>query len=175
MNQRKRTVVRLSLTIAELILGFVSSTMAQSFVVIHDFTGVDGANPQSGLTIDASQNLYGTTRDGGRQGFGTVFKLAHTGVGWVLTPLYSFAGGNDGAHPVARVGFGPGGGLYGSTLYGGTGLCDFDGDACGTVFKLTPRAAFCRSALCSWAETVLYRFTGNEDGGLPQGDLTFDS
>src|ERR1700759_251085 len=100
MNQRKRFVVRLSLTIAELILGFQASTFAQSFVVIHDFTGVDGANPQSGLTIDGSANLYGTTRDGGRQGLGTVFKLVQRGTGWVLTPLYSFSGGSDGAHPV---------------------------------------------------------------------------
>ena len=176
MNQRKRSVVRLSLTIAELILGFVSSTLAQSFVVIHDFTGVDGANPQSGLTIDGSANLYGTTRDGGRQGLGTVFKLVQRGTGWILTPLYTFSGGSDGAHPVARVGFGPDGSLYGSTLDGGTGSCgDLGGDTCGTVFKLRPGPTLCRSSLCPWTETILYRFPGNEDGGFPEGDLTFDA
>jgi uncharacterized repeat protein (TIGR03803 family) len=36
----------------------------------------DGAFPSSGLTVDASGNLYGTTQEGGNFGWGAVFKVA---------------------------------------------------------------------------------------------------
>src|SRR5208283_4378573 len=42
-----------------------------------------------------------------------------------------------------------------------------EGDGCGTVYNLRPAASACRSALCSWTETVLHRFTGGADGGSP--------
>jgi hypothetical protein len=96
---------------------------AQTFNVLHSFTGPDGANPLAGLTIDRAGNLYGTTWAGGtascyfKFGCGTVFKMKHAGSGWVLTPLYSFSGG-DGLGPEDRVIFGPDGTLYGETTYG---------------------------------------------------------
>jgi len=91
-----------------------------------------------------------------------------------MSPLYDFQGGNDGANPNARVIFGPDGALYGTTQQGGgaAGCSGFDG--CGTVFSLRPPPAACKAALCAWKETVLYRFTGGSDGGLPSGDLIFD-
>jgi uncharacterized repeat protein (TIGR03803 family) len=44
--------------------------------ILHNFgaTG-DGAFPWGGLVFDKSGNLYGTTLDGGANGFGTVFKV----------------------------------------------------------------------------------------------------
>jgi len=150
------------------------AAQAQTYQVIHNFTGAgDGVNPRAGLTKDAAGNLYGTTRDGGKYGLGVVFKLAHKSSGWVLTPLYSFAGGNDGANPDAKVIFGPDGSLYGTTAIGGGGGCG--GDGCGTVFKLTIPATACKSALCGWTETVIYRFMGGSDGqGPAYSDLIFD-
>lgn len=38
----------------------------------------------------------------------------------------------------------------------------------GTVFKLTPSSK-------SWIGTLLHRFTGGADGGVPYGTLIFDS
>src|SRR5271165_1484050 len=147
---------------------------AQTFKVLHTFTGgVDGAWPYAGLTMDRAGNLYGTTQNGGKvgcgsgSGCGTVFKLSHKGSGWVFTPLYTFQAGSDGAVPTARVIFGPDGNLYGTTSVVGAGY--------GTVFKLQPSPVACKTALCPWTETVLYRFTGGSDGGSPQnGDLLFD-
>ena len=153
---------------------------AQTFKVIYNFTGgQDGGAPGAGLTMDRAGNLYGTATGGGSSGNGTVFKLSHKGSGkgsgWVLAPLYSFQGGNDGATPIARVIFGPDGSLYGTTTYGGIQGCRFGYDTCGTVFKLQPPPVACKTALCPWTETVLYRFTGGSDGGHPQnGDLLFD-
>ena len=113
--------------------------------------------------------MYGTTVTGGASDAGTVFKLTHRGSGWLLTPLYSFEGGNDGSGPGGRVVIGPDGNLYGSTESGGYNGC------CGTVFKLAPpAAATCKTPICPWTETVLYRFRGGSDGFQPFGDLVFD-
>ncbi len=145
-----------------------TSTQAEILTVQHTFTGQgDGGEPVSGLTFDRAGNLYGTTSFGGA-GYGTVFKLSRSGSAWILTTLYAFRGGSDGATPQAGVIFGPDGALYGTTTYGGAGL--------GTVFRLRPPASVCRSAQCPWSETVLYRFAGGNDGAHPgYGDLAFDS
>src|SRR5271157_4784768 len=151
------------------------SAQAQTYTVIHNFTGgADGAYPVAGLTMDRAGNLYGTTSGGGASGNGTVFRLSYKGSGWVLNPLYRFAAGNDGLDPRTRVVIGPDGSLYGTTSAGGGTACNFGyGLGCGTVFNLKPSAKACTSALCSWTEIVLYRFSGT-DGALPLGDVVFD-
>jgi uncharacterized repeat protein (TIGR03803 family) len=140
---------------------------AQTFSVIHNFTGgMDGANPQAGLSMDRAGNLYGTTGDGGAHSFGTVYRLKHLGSGWIFMPLYGFQGGNDAAGSLARVIIGPTGTLYGTSPGGG---------CCGSVFNVRPAPRPCLTALCPWEETVIYRFTGSPDGLFPQeGDLVFD-
>ena len=146
--------------------------LAQMFQVIHNFTGgFDGEYPRSGFSIDAAGNLYGTTFAGGA-GFGTVFKLKHAGSGWIVTPLYSFRGGSDGAGPLGRVIVASDGTLYGTTSSGGGNGCSSFG--CGTASRLRPPASRPASALSPWTESVLYRFTGGNDGAYPQGELTFD-
>ncbi len=169
---------RLSATISLLTLAALAAALvllmlpapaeAQTFSLLHTFIGgADGSQPQAGLTMDRFGNLYGTTSTAGA-GYGTVFKLTHSGSGWVESTLYTFQGGVDGAMPLARVVFGPDGTLYGTTIYGGSGG--------GTVFNLRPPATFCRSILCPWTKTVLYRFMGGTDGSEPEyGDLTFDA
>jgi uncharacterized repeat protein (TIGR03803 family) len=148
------------------------SAQAQTFKVIHDFSGeADGAQP-GGLMIDASGNMYGTTLGGGTGGCGTVFRLKYSGSGWVLTPLYRFAGGSDGANPWGSVAIAADGSLYGTTRAGGQGNCS--GGGCGTIFHLIPPNVAFKSGRNPWNETVLYRFTGGNDGAYPQGDLTLD-
>jgi uncharacterized repeat protein (TIGR03803 family) len=81
--------------IATLLIVAATPAHAQTFTVIHSFSGSDGGNPAAGLTLDRAGNLYGTTTDGGNDrcqyGCGTVFKLAHAGSGWVLNELNSAA------------------------------------------------------------------------------------
>ena len=66
--------------------------------------GGDGGDAQGGLTFDQSDNLYGTTQQGGAADFGTVFELSPDGHGgWNETVLYSFQYGNDGLYPRSGV------------------------------------------------------------------------
>ena len=98
--------------------------------VLYSFTGgADGDYPEAGLTRDNAGNLYGTTNEGGRYGFGTVFKVTSTGT---ETVLHSFAGSpNDGEGPFARLVRDSSGIIDGTTEVGGT-------SGYGTVFELKP-------------------------------------
>ncbi|MGA2903243.1 MAG: choice-of-anchor tandem repeat GloVer-containing protein [Candidatus Korobacteraceae bacterium] len=147
------------------------AAQAQTFTVLHSFTGPEGTNPYSGLIMDHAGRLYGTAYAGGAHGFGTVYRIARAGSGWIATGLYSFQGGMDGAYPAASVAFGPDGTLYGTTAGGGSG-----GNEYGTVFNLRPPASVCKAALCPWTETVLHRFSGGSDGATPDyaDALVFD-
>ena len=80
--------------------------------------------------------------------------------------LHRFRGGSDGSAPSTDLIADKAGNLYGTTTNGGGGSCQ---GGCGTVFELSPAAGG------RWTETVLYRFTGGNDGAIPQTGLTFDS
>lgn len=145
---------------------------AQTYKVLYNFTGgADGSAPSAGVTIDNDGNLYGTTQLGGTLGAGTVFELKHNGSSFVFNLLHPFAGGSDEAVPIARPIFGPDGTLYGTTAQGAGGPCDY---GCGMIFDVRPPGTACKTALCPWTETVLYRFRGGNDGRAPEGNLIFD-
>jgi uncharacterized repeat protein (TIGR03803 family) len=128
--------------------------------VLYSFAGgTDGANPIAGLTRDKAGNLYGTTTAGGANGNGTVFELSNKGGVWTEQVLYSFGTDGDGATPVAGVTLHKGD-LYGTTSAGGSA-------GYGTVFQLTKSQS-------GWAETVIYNFQMQSDGGIPYAGLTFD-
>jgi uncharacterized repeat protein (TIGR03803 family) len=127
--------------------------------------GSDGAYPYSDLIADAAGNVYGTTSQGGGagcqngEGCGTVFKVMPDGS---ETVLYTFTGGSDGASPITGLTVDGQGNLYGTTPNGGKSGCI---DGCGVVFRLAPDGA----------ETVLYAFTGGNDGANPYGGLMTDT
>jgi hypothetical protein len=83
----------------------------------------DGSEPAGGLAIDSSNNLYGTTEYGGTlTSYGTVFQLTKGSNGqWMQKVLHTFAGGTDGANPLAGLTIDAKGSLYGATQFGGTG------------------------------------------------------
>jgi hypothetical protein len=185
-DQRRFHAANFYVVRAVLLAGFVLTACllrAQNFQILHSFTGGrDGANPTDGLTIDRSGNLYGTASAGGNQvpgcgnvlgtsGCGTVYKLAHSGSGWLLTPLYEFQGGRD-ADPNFGVVFGSDGALYGGTS-GTTGSCT-SGYGCGGIFRLTPPPTSCPNSNCYWRETMLHWFTGQPDGATLTSRLIFD-
>jgi uncharacterized repeat protein (TIGR03803 family) len=124
--------------------------------VLYSFTGgADGANPVAGVIRDSAGNLYGTTLSGGAANFGAVYKVDSVGN---ETVLYSFTGGADGANPYAGVISDAAGNLYGTTFFGGPSNA-------GVVYKLDT----------SGTETVLYGFTGANDGSRPIAGVIRDS
>ena len=130
-----------------------------NFTSLHSFTGgSDGALPLGSLVQGVDGNFYGTTREGGTSGTGTVFRISPNGT---LTNLYSFSGGNDGAFPYAGLVQGSDGYFYGSTPFGGTSTNCPEG--CGIVFRISPDGSL----------TNLHSFGGGDgavlDAGLVQG------
>lgn len=119
----------------------------------------DGAHPYASLLLDGSGNLYGTTRDGGANGNGTVFKLSPGSGGYTGTSLYSFGASPDGAQPYAGVITDSAGNLYGTTYAGGA-------YGQGTVFRIA----------LDGTETILHSFGASaSDGQNPVGGLVMDA
>jgi uncharacterized repeat protein (TIGR03803 family) len=81
--------------------------------------GQDGNGPQSGVTMDASGALYGTTLADGGSTLGEVFKLTAPAAGspkWGASILYKFHSLPTGVFPFDSVLVGAGGTLYGTTF-----------------------------------------------------------
>jgi uncharacterized repeat protein (TIGR03803 family) len=100
----------------------VNSSGTYSEKVLYGFGAsvADGANPFSGLVMDPSGNLYGTTSFGGSNNSGTVFELINSSGTFSEKVLYSFAGSvTDGASPVGGLVLDSSGNLYGTTRSGG--------------------------------------------------------
>src|SRR2546425_1152833 len=101
--------------IAGLGLMLAGQVTAQTFTTLHSFTGSDGAVPLAGLILSGN-TLYGTARDGGSGGNGTVFAVNTDGTGFTNLYSYTFTQyytNSDGADPHGLI-------LSGNTLYGTT-------------------------------------------------------
>jgi uncharacterized repeat protein (TIGR03803 family) len=136
--------------------------------ILYSFDGADGNLPYASLLFDDDGNLFGTTRAGGVNFEGSVFELSPPDAGnasatWKERTLYSFTGGADGALIQSNLVRDKMGRLYGTALLGGA-------YGFGAVFQLT-RPSTKRS---SWTETVLYSFTGGNDGAQPFAGLVLD-
>ena len=121
----------------------------------------DAGFPYSGLALDNSGNLYGTTYYGGADGMGSVYRLKRKSGVWSEKLLYSFTGGTDGGAPLGNVVIDSGGDLFGTTSGGGNA-----GD--GVIFELThpPRG--------KWRETVAHSFAGPPDGAFAYNGMVGD-
>jgi uncharacterized repeat protein (TIGR03803 family) len=111
----------------------------------------DGENPVAKL-VAVKNTLYGTTFDGGRPGYGTVFSVT---TGGRENVLYTFGGGSDGQTPESSLVY-KSGTLFGTTIEGGA-------DDKGVVFSVT----------LSGTERVLYSFGALPDGENPYAGLTY--
>ena len=126
--------------------------------MLHSFApnGTDGFSLFGGLIKKG--NLYGTTYGGGKNGYGTVFKMTSSGTETVLYNFCPVPGCADGEFPYAGLVMDKKGNLYGTTLYGGA-------NNYGTVFEVS----------AAGTHTVLYSFTGGStDGYDPFAGLVMD-
>src|ERR1039457_7248238 len=127
-------------------------TLGGGLATLYNFTvGTSGANPYGRLVQGTNGNFYGTTYQGGANGDGTLFRMTSSSV---VTFLYSFTGGVDGAYPLAGLVQGSDGNFYGTAYEGGA-------NSFGSVFKMTPNGTV----------TALYEFTGSSDGAYPYAGL----
>jgi uncharacterized repeat protein (TIGR03803 family) len=135
----------------------------------------DSGYPTAGVTMDESEDLYGTTSYGGAHGAGAVFELVFDAAKKKRTEkvLYSFCAHSnsqatctDGSGPTSGVMRDKSGNLYGTTGSGGA-------HAYGTVFELTFDAVTKK-----WTEMVLYSFCpqlGCADGSGPSGGVIMNN
>jgi uncharacterized repeat protein (TIGR03803 family) len=136
-------------------------TPSGTFTPIYRF--VDGKGTHATSLIQAADgNFYGTAAGDSSGGFfnhppamhnaGIFFRLTPAGA---FTTLYSFTGGADGSLPNSLT-QGADGNFYGSTFCGPESPANvFTG--LGKIFRITPAGAL----------TILYTFTGGNDGGNP--------
>jgi uncharacterized repeat protein (TIGR03803 family) len=123
--------------------------------VLHRFAKKTGTYPDGSL-LYLNGSLYGTTADGGANGYGTAYESTLKGK---ISVINNFTGASGGTSP-AGLAADSSGNLYGFTLSGGPSNY-------GVVYKLT-------SSGSNWTENVLYSFTGQSDGGTPVGAPVLD-
>lgn len=118
-------------------------------------TNLRGETPEGTLTLDSSGSLYGTTRAGGTEGDGTVYKLTlGTNGKYTQHVLHSF--GSKGMTPYGGVLLDSSENIYGSTKFGGA-----HGD--GVIYELVAPTN---------TERVLFAFNG-ENGNGPYDSLLY--
>lgn len=150
-----------------------------ALTTFHNFSGPDGGDLFSGLTLASDGNFYGTTAYGGAHddpsceygnipGCGTVYKITPEGV---LTTLYSFCAERncyDGAEPETTLVQGRDGNLYGTA----------SGQDGGTIFKITLDGVlttlyhFCSLNNCvdgKWPVSLALAADGNFYGATNRG------
>jgi uncharacterized repeat protein (TIGR03803 family) len=157
-------------------------TTAGALTTLASFGGTNGSKPFAGLIQGQDGNFYGTTFSGSISAAGSIFQMSSTGV---LSTVYTFRGGVDGANSTAALLFGNDGNLYGTTSGGGT-------KALGTIFEVsgfTPfivtqpasqtvisntTVTFTTSASGSSPLTYRWQFNTNflSDGGAISGSAT---
>jgi uncharacterized repeat protein (TIGR03803 family) len=126
-------------------------SLAGKFTNLVNFNGANlGKNPSESLIRGTDGAYYGTTSDGGKYGYGTVFKIC----GNKITLLHSFNRNAEGGTPMGSLVQAPDGKLYGMTTDGGA-------NGYGTIFKITTGGNY----------TVLRHFSPAADGGSPEGSL----
>lgn len=130
----------------------VGTPLGSGYKSLYSFkAGNDGGYPYGNLVAVGSK-FYGTTDQGGKYGYGTVYDLTTAGTEKVL---YSFRGPSDGdgAYPCAGL-VDVKGTLYGTTPTGG-------GYDWGTIYSVTT----------SGTEHVVYNFKAGTDAAAPYAQL----
>jgi uncharacterized repeat protein (TIGR03803 family) len=145
---------------------FAVGTNGTGFTNLYSFTdGNDGNDPVAGLVLSGN-TLYGTTPNGGTNGYGNIFGVFTNGSAFTNVHIFSSYSTNiDGTTPLAGLAL-SGNTMYGTTEYGGN-------SANGTVFAINTDGT---------GYTNLYSFSvggynasagvnTNSDGASPEAGL----
>jgi uncharacterized repeat protein (TIGR03803 family) len=149
---------------------FAINTDGTGFTNLHYFGNIDGAYPESTLTLSGS-TLYGTTYGGGSGGYGTVFAINTDGTDF--TNLYNLYFDSNVYHRQPGLAL-SGNTLYGTTMYyginndGGIFAVNTDGTGFTNLYSFT---AFIQGSSLGLG---LYSWT-NSDGDYPLSVLVVSS
>lgn len=120
-----------------------------------DFAGTSNGSSPLGALISDGTFLYGMTKTGGANNYGTIFKVKKDGTGYV--DMLDFVFASSGSNPEGGL-FSDGTYLYGMTWSGGT-------NTDGTIFKIKPDGT---------GYTKLLDFAGATNGKNPMGSFVSD-
>jgi uncharacterized repeat protein (TIGR03803 family) len=148
---------------------FELNTTTGKLTTLYTFpSGAEGVSPRWRLLRNASGVFHGVTQFGGNttncaissSGCGVVFAVDASAKERVLHAFGKPAGGEEPSGGLLEAS----GNFYGVTVYGGTvnSACTF---GCGVVYQVNSSGKY----------SVLYRFSGGTDGGLPNSTLTEDA
>ncbi len=127
---------------------------------IYSFTGTNGAYPQGPLLFSPDGKIFGTTINGGANGYGLVYSLTNSGGAWNESVLYQ-GSQNGGQYPWGGLIADASGNYYGTFSQGSS-------HQYGAVFKLSPNGS-------GWTQSTLHAFSFHgTDGANPQSALVFD-
>ena len=119
-------------------------------------------SPYAGLVSDGAGSLWGTTKEGGASGYGSIFKVnIDTGVPTTVVNFSNNGSSDKGSDPVAGLVNDGAGVLWGTTQNGGASNY-------GTIFKIN---------VSTGIMTTLVQFTGNgasNKGSDPMSELVRD-
>lgn len=144
--------------------GVFSITLAGEFTSLYRFpeNGKKGKFPYAELVQASDGNLYGTTRVGGQNDMGVVFRIALDGSGF--TVLHHFSG-SDGSDPQGVLVEDSDGRLYGTTMRGGSGNR-------GVIYRISTAGSYER--LYSFPRLSAFNSVGlaiNSTGANPRAGL----
>lgn len=91
----------------------------RAYRLLASLAAPEGFSPLAALVQGTNGNLFGSTQFGAQAGNGAIFALQTDGTG--LAPLYAFPTSGSGQEPCAALIQGSDGGLYGTTMLGGSG------------------------------------------------------
>jgi uncharacterized repeat protein (TIGR03803 family) len=103
------------------------------------YTFSEYCDSYGGVAIDAAGNLFGVCSFGGAHNDGWIFELTNCSQGCSVVDLHDFSG-SDGANPYGGPVLDANGNLYGTTYFGGTGICN-GGPNCGVVWEIAGAGA----------------------------------
>lgn len=130
--------------------------------VLYSFSGGGSGGwgyPESGVLLDASGNLYGTTTLQNQYAGGVLYELSPSGGSWTGNVLHAFeCSGDEGCVPGGLI-YDPAGNVYAGTPAGGA-------NGGGTAVEFQPSLG--------WSLNTLFSFNGDAGGG-PIGYLAMDA
>jgi hypothetical protein len=135
VSARSQTIFPTRLLVLLTLVMLTCNGFGQNLTILYSFgaTRNDGTAPGSGVIIDQSGNLFGTTGVTGSKFNGTVFELSPPAQGdtWTETIIHRFHGTPDGRSPLDRPVMTASGALAGTTSRGGL-------DDLGIAYMFTP-------------------------------------